>query len=515
MRLSASIGTVVAGAVSLGLSACGKPEPPKAVAPPFQGVQVVVGAVGDPAVLATVDAQRGEWEASRGASCRIQKDAVDPASTGSAHVVVFRADLLGEFVDAQNLIVLPESLVRPPVRPEDAADPPEKKEKDEPAEVDAFQLSDIIPAFREQVPKYGKDRMAFPYGGSALVLAYRPEAFERKENRAAAKQAGISLEPPTTWEQLDKLVTFFQGRDWSGDGAKDFGIALALGADPEGVGDATYLARAASLGQHRDQYSLVFSSDTMEPRIATPPFVEALEKLVALKACGPAGIETFDIDAARKAFRKGNVAMLIDRAERPASWSEGGALVSVAVLPGSNRVYDPASKRWNEQPTPNRPSYLPFGGGWLVGVASSAQGKEREAAIDFAKYLVSPDTASRVRSDRAFPMLPVRSSQAGQGLPDPTAAPGVDSRLWADAVSKTLNAARVVPGLRIPQAEGYLADLEKGRVAAVKGEPAEKALEAVAESWKARTKALGVARQVWHYQKSLNSIITAPNPPAR
>ena len=272
MRSFASIGTVVAGLVLLGLSACGKPEPPKAVAPPFQGVQVVVGAVGDPAVLETVDAQRGEWEASRGASCRIQKEAVDPASTGSAHVVVFRADLLGDFVDAQTLLVLPESLVRPPVRPGGDADPAEKKE--EPAEVDAFQFSDVIPAFREQVPKYGKDRMAFPYGGSALVLAYRPEAFERKENREAAKQAGIALEPPTTWDQLDKLAKFFQGRDWSGDGANDFGIALALGADPEGVGDATYLARAASLGQHRDQYSLVFSSDTMEPRIATPPFVE-------------------------------------------------------------------------------------------------------------------------------------------------------------------------------------------------------------------------------------------------
>ena len=235
-----------------------------------------------------------------------------------------------------------------------------------------------------------------------------------------------------------------------------------------------------------------------------------LEKLVALKACGPPGMDAFDIEAARKAFRKGNVAMLIDRAERPASWNEGEPLVSVAVLPGSNRVYDPASKRWDEPPTPNRPSYLPFGGGWLVGVAASAQGKERAAAIDLAKYLASPETASRVRSDRAFPMLPVRSSQAGQGLPDPTAAPGVDSRLWADAVSKTLNAARVVPGLRIPQAEGYLADLEKGRVAAMKGEPADKALRDRGQGVERPDQALGVARQVWHYQKSLNSIITAP-----
>ena len=64
----------------------------------------------------------------------------------------------------------------------------------------------------------------------------------------------------------------------------------------------------------------------------------------------------------------------------------------------------------------------------------------------------------------------------GQGLPDPTSAPDVDSRLWSDAVSRTLLAERVVPGLRIPGADGYLSDLAKGRVAAAGGEAPEKAL---------------------------------------
>ena len=35
-------------------------------------------------------------------------------------------------------------------------------------------------------------------------------------------------------------------------------------------------------------------------------------------------------------------------------------------------------------------------------------------------------------------MLPVRTDQIGQGLPDPTAAPDVDSRQWSVAVSETL-----------------------------------------------------------------------------
>ena len=131
---------------------------------------------------------------------------------------------------------------------------------------------------------------------SALVLVYRRDAFERETNRAAAVEKGLKLEPPKTWEQLDALARFFHGRDWNGDGNPDSGISLVLGADSEGLGDATFLARAASLGQHPDQYSFLFDSSKMEPRIETVPFVEALAGLIALKAAGPPGMERFDAD---------------------------------------------------------------------------------------------------------------------------------------------------------------------------------------------------------------------------
>jgi multiple sugar transport system substrate-binding protein len=254
----------------------------------------------------------------------------------------------------------------------------------------------------------------------------------------------------------------------------------------------------------------------MEPRVASPPFVEALQGMVSLKAAGPPGGEGFDAEAARKAFREGQVALLIDRAERAAWWGGGGAkVIGVAPLPGSERVFEPVRKTWEPLKTPNRPSYLPNGGGWLVGVSATARGVEREAAIDFVRYLANPETSNRVRNDLAFPVLPVRNAQIGQGLPDPRSAPGVDSRSWSESVGRTLAAERVVPGLRIPGASGYLADLAKGRVAAVRGEPAEEALKRVADAWATRTKALGIARQTWHYRRSLNALGTSPRPPAR
>lgn len=516
---TASVGGI-ALTLSLALPGCwgGSPAPAKPVLP-IQGARIVVGVVGDPAILGTVTVQRGEWEASREASCSILDKALEIGETEQAHVLVFPANRLGELVDAGALAVFPESTVFPPPRdPDETEGTPDPGSEEDPSEADPLRFVDVLPAYRDQVSRYGEDRMALPYGGSALVLVLNREALDRESNKAAAKEAGIALEPPNTWAKLDALAGFFQGRDWDGDGSPEHGIALALGNDSEGVGDATFLARAAALGQHRDHYSFLFQSDSMEPRITTPPFVEALESLSALKAAGPPGLEGFDAEAARAAFRNGEAPLLIDLAQRAGTWGGPGVkLITVAQLPGSEKVYEPNRKIWETAPAsnPNRPSYLPGGGGWLVGVAAGAKGLDREAAIDLAKYLISPDISNRVRLDPAFPMLPVRSSQILLGITDPRSVPGVESRPWATAVNKTLLALKIVPGLRVPEASGYLADLAEGRAAAMKGEAAEAALKRVAEAWSARTDRLGKARQLWHYRRSLNALVTTPTPPAR
>jgi multiple sugar transport system substrate-binding protein len=440
---------------------------------------------------------------------------VDPGSLQGVDVLVFAGERLGDLVDAGALVVLPETLVAPPSRDtEEAGEPGERAQADsiarDHADADALRFAEIVPAQRDQVARYGSDRMAFPFGGTALVLVYDRAAFDRAANQAAAERESLVLEPPRTWEQLDALARFFQGRDWDGDGAPDHGIALALGSDPAFLGEALFLARAASLGQHRDQYSFLFDADTMRPRIDEPPFIAALEALATLKASGPPGMAGFDAEAARQAFRAGKVALLIDRAEMAPRWSHGKTATGVAPLPGSPRVYDPARKIWEDAKPVNDPSYLPCGGGWLVGVNRATVGKQRDAAIDFARYLISPETSSRLRADRAFPMLPVRAGLLGQGPPDPRAAVGVDARRWSDAVIQTLIARRVVPGLRIPQAEGYLSDLSRQRLAALGDgddqEPrsAAAALKEVARAWAARTEKLGVERQAWHYRRSLN-----------
>ena len=431
-------------------------EPPVNLAPSFPGVSMKVGALDDGAILAGVSPQRGEWQASRHGEIAIRDEPLTLETLSNIDVVLFPAQRLGDLVDAGVLAPIPNAAVRPP-RPADEDTGSQGQPEPDGAKTaldDTFQYMDIAPAFREGVSKYGPERVALPCGGSALVIVYRRDALESDANRAAARQAGLSLEAlPTTWPQLDALARFFEGRDWNGDGAADHGIALALGADKDGVGDAAFLARAASVGLHRDHYSFLFDADDMAPRITSPPFVESLRDMIALKAYGPPGMERFDAAAARESFRTGKVALLIDRAERAATWSHGKP-VGVAPLPGSERVYDPTRREWTSSSPRNAPSYLPRGGGWLIGINGRLSGTQLAAALDFAKYLANPENCNRLRAERAFSMLPVRTSQMGQGLPDPISAPDVDSRLWSDAVSRTLLAERVVPELAHSRGRG-------------------------------------------------------------
>jgi multiple sugar transport system substrate-binding protein len=472
-----------------------------------------VGALDEPALLVGVTARSGEWKASRGGEIALLEKPVSLESAGEVDVLLFPGDRLGDLIDAGRLAAIPNEAVMPPAPSESPGrEPSPSSAEASKAANDPFDFMDIATPYRDQVTRYGNERMALPYGGSALVLVYRRDAFEREANRTAAGEKGLKLEPPKTWGQLDALARFFQGRDWDGDGSPDFGISLVLGGDPEGLGDATFLARAASLGQHPDQYSFLFDSEKLSPRIDTEPFVEALVALSALKAAGPPGVERFDAAAAREAFRKGKVALLVDRAERASTWSHGKP-IAVAPLPGSERVFDPTSKTWSTPPQRNAPSYLPRGGGWLIGVRNGLAGAQFDAAIDFAKHLSNPENSNRIRAERAFPMLPFRTAQMSQGLPDPTSAPDVDSRLWAEAVGRTL-AERPVVGLRIPGSEGYLADLTKGRVAALGGREPKSAMADVARAWAERTKARGPKRQLWHYRRSLNLRANVASPPA-
>ena len=99
-------------------------------------------------------------------------------------------------------------------------------------------------------------------------------------------------------------------------------------------------------------------------------------------------------------------------------------------------------------------------------------------------------------------MLPVRARRSARASRPDGRAPGSSRGSGPRRSAKTLTAPRVVPGLRIPQADGYLADLTKGGSRRRRASRPSKALQGVAEAWSARTEALGAERQLWHYSRA-------------
>jgi ABC-type glycerol-3-phosphate transport system substrate-binding protein len=71
------------------------------------------------------------------------------------------------------------------------------------------------------------------------------------------------------------------------------------------------LARAAAYAKHRDNYSALFNIETMEPLVAGPPFVQALEELVATAKSGPADPFHYDPSKARAAFWRGECGIML------------------------------------------------------------------------------------------------------------------------------------------------------------------------------------------------------------
>lgn len=489
------------------LAGCTSPPPPPPGPPTYRGVALRLGVLGDVPALRSARALANDWAAVH--ECEVA--AGDGA--GGADVLIFPAAKLGDLVDSGTLRALPESLFRRKVAEGEVTTPAEGEsaapEGEEAWSPDAF--PEVLAA---RAGRYGEDLMALPYATSALVLAYRRDAFEKPELQQAAQEAGVKLGPPATWEELDALARFLNEKDWAGNGRPGAGLAVPLAEDArERLGEAIFIARAASLGQHPDQYSFLFDYDSMEPRLGLPFFAETLGGIAAWKGDGPEGCGSFDAEAARAAFRDGKAAMLIDRAEMAARWSDPANphAVAVAQLPGSARVYNTLIKEYEPADPANPAIVLPGIGGWMVGISSKLEGKQVEAAVELAKVLAGKDAAPLVARDPEHPALSAHTS----ALNRPAAIPGLDARSWSRAVLKTLGSGRARPALRLPGIDAYDADLDRAVARAAAGEVPGTILDEVARGWRERIAAGGKDRLRWHYCRGLNDVQVDAEPPAK
>ncbi len=428
--------------------------------------------VDDPAIANAVRGLKDEWNAQTGSEVEVietSEKGIADAATLPGDAVICPEYLLGPLAELKRLAPVPRSVARDPQGPR----------------------SQTFELLRNQEAVWGNEVYGIPLGSPVFCCYYRADLLEK-----------LHRKPPQTWKEYEELARLARDQ-----GAK-YGTVEPLARGWAGL---VLLARAAAYAKERDNYTTLFDEKTLEPAIAGPPFVRALEELVAAEKLGPADALDFDPTAVREEFWKGNAAMAISwptgaRTLTPGPSPKKGegkaVLAGFAELPGASEVYRPSSSAW--EPRSDDGQCVPLlGVAGRMGVVSAAS-EHTDAAFELLLWLTDPQWSSQVFAASPSTTL-FRSGQVAS--PKAWVESNVSAtagRQYAEQTEETLARRQFLASLRLPGRADYLAALDEAVQAAVRGrqKPAE-ALKAAAEEWRAISKRLGVERQKAAYLHSL------------
>lgn len=332
--------------------------------------------------------------------------------------------------------------------------------------VSDFNLSDIIPAYRDPYMKRNGKYYAATYDGDILQVTYRKDLFD-----------AAGLKPATTWDEFVAL-------------------AKELHKPPAQYGNAFLAARGfcyawfinifAGLGGHW------FTSD-MKAGFNSDAGVKALETLVTLKQYAPPNILQIGYPELNTAYLNGSTAMVIQwddlamKAEDP----------SLSKVVGKN-AYAGCPVR----------TYMPYS----RVMAISAYSKNPNNSFKVIQYMDSYDASVRENYDPKCGEDPFRYSTLKPSLvKDHTGKPTMppaQAKSYVDGIRSSLVTG--YPELSIPGAPRYLdtLDLRVNQALAGSSTPAQ-AIKAAAAAWDKITNSLGQSNQQKAYQDWIASFHAA------
>ena len=352
------------------------------------------------------------------------------------------------------------------------------------------------------------------------VLYYRKSALENAEHQAAFKaEYGYDMPvPPTTWQQLLDVSTYFNGKNWdSNDDDADNGMVLHLKVGEQGHYHFQSLSASFAItpGDKVDQYRNVYWFDPtdMKPLINSPGHVKALEFLQALHETGPAAQVGWSLGEAWDHFLRGESVFVF-------SWGDVGSLCqdesrskikgdcAASILPVSDEYYDHEKGTFmsaeNAKPVGNT-----TGGSWH-GVISNYSASPEATYSLLALMAVEPVSIwnaqhgwTGVDPGFSYQML----APLGSATVDDYVKAGWDAedvKTYTQAYYETFNADTILTYLRIPGTFEYWDILDKNLSAAMSGDKtAKEALDDTAASWEAITDRLGRDVQRDYYQAAI------------
>ncbi|MCO6457990.1 MAG: extracellular solute-binding protein, partial [Pirellulaceae bacterium] len=354
---------------------CGPAVPPPVVTgePPATAAPIRLLVVDDPELAEAIGRQWNAHDERRLAVEQMASSDLPQAVRLNADAVIYPSGLLGELAESRRIVPFPA----------EALDGPQ------------LARGDIFPLQLQVEGRWGGQLLAVPLGSPQFCLVYR---------RDLARSAGGR--PPATWGQYHELaVRLAKEHAEAGDGSFH-AVAEPLAA---GWAGQVLLARAAPYARHRSQYSTLFNFNTMDPLIAGPPFVRALEELVAASRLAPPECLEWTPAEVFEAVRSGRAAMGLAWPSpaatglQPADSAPGAASdqpvesaadssgqLAFAELPGSDQVYSLGQQRW-EQRREDEPGRIP-----LLAIAGrlgsvTAQSRRPAAAADALAWITGRD----------------------------------------------------------------------------------------------------------------------------
>lgn len=454
---------------------CPKPQAPTPKVRPDEGTTLKLVIVDDPAMAKSVSQLRSEWKARSGGELQVIEAPLADALTADA--IIYPSSQLGELVESKRLEPVPKDVL-------------DSSELAWPKVFELLTVHDVT---------WGGEVYALPLGSPVFTLMYRADVLER-----------LGKKPPTTWAEYQSLAKALKSES-SPDPASTIEhenpeVATIEPLAPGWAGKVL-LARAACYAKHRDNYSALFRIDTMEPLISGPPFVRALEELVAASKLNPETKNRLDPNAARREVLAGRSAMALTwasaaNADNEPSELPTGARIAFHELPGSEQVYNVGNNSW-EKRAAGEPHVMPLVSisGRLASVLRTSQ--YQAGAFRLIAWLSGPEWSTRVAS-----VSPATTLYRNSHLKSPK--DWVDANLDASAavqygetVQEALTRSGCLSVPRIPGHAEYMAALDEAVYAAVEGtsEPKE-ALAITAQKWKEITDRLGLEKQRSAYQRS-------------
>jgi multiple sugar transport system substrate-binding protein len=305
----------------------------------------------------------------------------------------------------------------------------------------------------------------------------------------------ITENPPKTWKEFTSMAKTFNKKK-SANGSMVYGAAEIT--EKNNLVYAQFFKRAAAYAKHPQvKGGFYFELKTMKPLINTPGFVAALQDFVDMQQYYPPGGDHFTLVTAANSFASGQVAlsdMWEDAFVKAIDYrSPIKNLVGATISPGSKRVWNRITNKWDSFPNINRVHFIPSS--WSGGVSKSCQNKT--AAFDFLGFF---GNIANHRSDILDGKLGVnsfRSTEQNTEFWQKNA--GLDKKVATSYVETLKNISQSkqhVHDLNIHQAQRYLRVLSDGIARALTGRSTpQEALDDVAKQWSVLNNKIGIEKQ--------------------